>query len=308
MLRAAALLAQAIAVLLLLGAGAGAAAAERVWVVQRNAGTLAVIDPLAPALLGVVDPRDGALGEKVAAGEGGVWVTFFEGQVHRIDPLTLAVAATLRTATHARSISAGNGAVWVGNGDLRRLTRIDPRTNTVTGHVVTEFAVYDVAMTRTAVWVATAQGRIHRLAPNGQAIAATITTDGEPNALAGEGDVLWASDLYAGRVLRVDARGGVVAVDIGLQTGEAPDLAVGLGSVWVATAENNAVVRIAEDSNEVLAVIDVGGWVDDLAVGASAVWAVLPDDAAVVRIDPATNTVSGRVHVDGFPSAVAVSR
>jgi DNA-binding beta-propeller fold protein YncE len=78
--------------------------------------------------------------------------------------------------------------------------------------------------------------------------------------------------------------------------------------VWVATAENNMVIRIAESSNEVLATIDVGGWVDDVAVGADAVWAVLPDDAAVVRIDPATNQVSDRVLVDGFPSAIAVSR
>ena len=97
-------------------------------------------------------------------------------------------------------------------------------------------------------------------------------------------------------------------ISVGVQTGEAPGLAVGLGSVWVATAENNAVIRIDENTNQVLATIDVGGWVDDVAVGAGAVWAVLPEDGSVVRIDPATNKVSDRVRVDGFPSAIAVGR
>jgi hypothetical protein len=196
----------------------------------------------------------------------------------------------------------------VGNGDLQQVTRIDPATNTVAGRIETEFAIYDVAMTGGFVWVATNQGQIHRFAATASSIATTIETDGEPNALAASGGDLWASDLYAGRVLRVNAAGAVVPIAVGFQTGEGPDLAVGLGSVWVATAENNMVIRIAESSNEVLATIDVGGWVDDVAVGADAVWAVLPDDAAVVRIDPATNQVSDRVLVDGFPSAIAVSR
>jgi streptogramin lyase len=281
---------------------------ELVWVVKRNTGTVAVIDPASTGVIDVVDPPGGELGEKITAGEGDVWVTYFDGHVHRLDPRNHSVVASLQPATYARSVAVGSGAVWVGNGDLQQVTRIDPATNTVAGRIETEFAIYDVAMTGGFVWVATNQGQIHRFAATASSIATTIETDGEPNALAGGGGDLWASDLYAGRVLRVNAAGAVVPIAVGFQTGEGPDLAVGLGSVWVATAENNMVIRIAESSNEVLATIDVGGWVDDVAVGADAVWAVLPDDAAVVRIDPATNQVSDRVLVDGFPSAIAVSR
>ena len=100
----------------------------------------------------------------------------------------------------------------------------------------------------------------------------------------------------------------MVPVDVGVFTGEAPDLAVGLGSVWVTTAENNSVIRIDERTNQILATIDVGGWVDDVAVGAGSVWVVLPEDAAVLRIDPVTNQVSNRIRVKGFPSAIAVGR
>jgi streptogramin lyase len=282
--------------------------AELVWVVKRNTGTVAVIDPDSRGVIDVVDPPRGELGEKITAGEGGVWVTYFDGHVHRLDPRSRTVVASLQPTTFARSIAAGNGAVWMGNGDLRQVTRIDPATNTVVGRIETEFPIYDVAMTGRSVWVATSQGQIHRFAATASSVSATIETDGEPNALAGGSDDLWASDLYAGRVLRVSAAGTVVPIDVGFQTGEGPDLVVGLGSVWVATAENNVVIRIEENSNEVLATIDVGGWVDDVAVGAGAVWAVLPDDAVVVRIDPATNAVSDRVPVAGFPSAIAVSR
>ena len=281
---------------------------ELVWVVKRNTGTVAVIDSASAQVIDEIEPRPGALGEKVTAGEGGVWITYFEGHVYRVDPLSRAVVASLQPASYSRSISAGNGAVWVGNGDLRHLTRIDPATNADAGRIETEFAIYDVAMTRKSFWVATTQGQIHRFQPSATSIATTIETDGEPNALAGGEHDLWASDLYAGRVLRVSAAGVVVPINVGVQTGEAPDLAVGLGSVWVATAENNSVIRIEENSNQILATIDVGGWVDDVAVGAAAVWVVLPDDASVVRIDPATNTVNERVRVDGFPSAIAVSR
>lgn len=281
---------------------------ELVWVVKRNTGTVAVIDPASARVIEVIDPRRGELAEKITVGEGGVWITYFEGHVHRVDPRSYAVVASLQPASYSSSISAGNGVVWVGSGDLGQLTRIDPATNAVVGRIETESAIYDVAMTSGSVWVATAQGQIHRFAPTASSIATTIDTDGYPNALAGGADDLWASDLWAGRVLRVSAGGTVVPISVGVQTGEAPGLAIGLGSVWVATAENNAVIRIDENTNQVLATIDVGGWVEDVAVGAGAVWAVLPEDASVVRIDPATNKVTDRVRVDGFPSAIAVGQ
>lgn len=95
---------------------------------------------------------------------------------------------------------------------------------------------------------------------------------------------------------------------MGVTSMEAPGLAVGFGSVWVGTGDNNTVIRIDATSKQILATIEVGGWVEDVATGAGSVWVALPEDARVVRIDPATNEVTARIHVTGFPNAIAVGQ
>jgi len=280
-------------------------AGDLVWVTKRNTGSVAVIDPTSNRVIGEVEPSVSAIMQSVAVGAGAVWATDFPGRVYRIDPTSRTILATVPTVTYAGAITAGNGVVWVDNGDLHRVTRIDASTNEVAGHIEFERGIFDVAMTDNAVWVVTEEGHIHRFAPTASRIGQTIEVAGEPNAIAGGAATLWASDLMFGRVLRISA-GGVQRIDVGVVSLEAPGIAVGLGSVWVATGENGSVIRIDANTDQQLATIDLGGWVEDVAVGAGAVWAVLPEDALVVRIDPATNQVTARIRVAGFPSAIAV--
>ncbi len=279
---------------------------ELVWVVKSNRGTIAVIDPATDSIIDLIDPRWGVTGDAIAIGDGAVWVSYLSSWVHRIDPVTREVVATVETQTYNGGIAVGSASVWVGNGDDSRLTRIAPGTNQVAGSVTTEYMVYDVAMTDNSVWAATTQGQIERFAPNASAVADIIKTDGEPNSLAGDGGTLWASDLIFGRVLRVGPGGGVEPIDVGVTSMEGPGLAVGFGSVWVGTGDNNMVIRIDAASSEILAMIELEGWVEDVAVGAGSVWVALPEDARVVRIDPATNEVTARIRVTGFPNAIAV--
>jgi DNA-binding beta-propeller fold protein YncE len=69
---------------------------------------------------------------RIAAGEGGVWIT--EGhrgqRVYRIDPKTNTVAATLSVGEEPWDIGVVAGAVWVGGRGA--IHRIDPATNAVT--------------------------------------------------------------------------------------------------------------------------------------------------------------------------------
>ena len=280
-------------------------AGDLVWVTKRNTGTVGVIDPSTNRVIGEVKPSVSAIMQSVAVGAGAVWATDFPGRVYRIDPTSRTILATVPTVTYAGAVTAGNGVVWVENGDLLQVTRIDATTNQVAGHIEFEHAIYDVTMTDNAVWVVTQEGQIHQFSPTASTIGQTIDVPGEPNAIAGGSATVWASDLIFGRVLRISA-GGVQLIDLGVVSLEAPGIAVGLGSVWVATGENGTVIRIDANTDQQLATIDLGGWVEDVAVGAGAVWAVLPEDALVVRIDPATNQVTAHIRVAGFPSAVAV--
>jgi len=120
-----------------------------------------------------------------------------------------------------------------------------------------------------------------------------------------DGSILWASDLILGRVLRVGP-GGVEPIDVGVTSMEGPGPAVGFGSVWVGTGDNNTVIRIDASSKQVLAAIELEGWVEDVATGAGSVWVALPEEDRVVRIDPTTNQVTARIRVTGFPNAIAV--
>ena len=161
------------------------------------------------------------------------------------------------------------------------------------------------AVSECPVWAATTEGLLHRFAPSASSVAQVLETDGEPNALAGDGSILWASDLILGRVLRVGP-GGVEPIDVGVTSMEGPGPAVGFGSVWVGTGDNNTVIRIDASSKQVLAAIELEGWVEDVATGAGSVWVALPEEDRVVRIDPTTNQVTARIRVTGFPNAIAV--
>jgi streptogramin lyase len=106
---------------------------------------------------------------------------------------------------------------------------------------------------------------------------------------AGEGG-MWAANLGAGTVARIDARTGKLAGEP-IPVGDEPSqIAVGEGAVWAVDTADDQIVRIdpatrrAERPPEL-----IGGFSDDVAAGAGAVWATTGD--GLKRIDPQ----SGRV-------------
>jgi streptogramin lyase len=68
----------------------------------------------------------------------------------------------------------------------------------------------------------------------------------------------------------------------------------GFGSVWVGTCGTATIVRVDDQTGEVLAVIELS--VEDLreegsiAAGEGGVWAISADQSTIVRVDPSTNS------------------
>ena len=92
----------------------------------------------------------------MALGEGAIWVqNRTDGSVSRIDPATNREAARIaaHAPTPAGDISAGGGAVWL-SVDGMPVTRIDPRTNTVTHQFVGGSGADAVRWGAGALWVA----------------------------------------------------------------------------------------------------------------------------------------------------------
>jgi YVTN family beta-propeller protein len=125
-----------------------------VWVASSGENVVVRIDPSNNGILARIPV--GPSPKFMAAGEGGVWVqNRTDGSVSRIDPATN--RETARVAAHAPTragdISAGGGFVWLSVDGLP-VTRIDPRTNTVTHQFVGGDGADAIRFGAGALWVA----------------------------------------------------------------------------------------------------------------------------------------------------------
>src|SRR5206468_1178563 len=117
----------------------------------------------------------------------------------------------------------------------------------------------------------------------------------------------------AGRavVVRVDAR--TLRTSILALPGESEAVAAGFGSIWVATCSSStskttglcgdgSVFRIQPSSGEVIASVQVTGYLYPIAVGEGAVWVAsrspTGERSTIVRIDPSTLRVTEVAPVD----------
>ena len=103
---------------------------------------------------------------------------------------------------------------------------------------------------------------------------------------SGVGD-LWV--LERTRLLRIDPASG--AVEMTTRVGAAQDVAIGAGSVWLATGR--WVTRLDASSLRRRGAIDIGRPIERLEAGAGAVW-VDPTSGPVMRIEPRKNAVTQR--------------
>jgi len=125
-----------------------------VWVASSGENVVVRIDPATNGILARIPV--GPSPKFMSAGEGAVWVqNRTDGSVSRIDPATNREAARVvaNAPTQAGDISAGGGFVWLSVDGLP-VTRIDPRTNTVTHQFVGGTGADAIRWGMGSVWVA----------------------------------------------------------------------------------------------------------------------------------------------------------
>ena len=107
----------------------------------------------------------------------------------------------------------------------------------------------------------------------------------------------------ANDLLRIDAQSGrSTRIPVG---GLPRKPAVGFGSIWIATSDDQRVYRV-DPSGRVRARVEVGNKPIGVAVGAGSVWVANNCDGTVSRIDPATNTVVETIETGYYPQWLAV--
>ena len=214
---------------------------SRAQFVGPVATTVSRIDPATRAIYATValsranGARSNLNQNHIAVGRGGIWVVNPDASVSRLDPRTVAIAATVHSVS-AAAIATGDGEVWVlehGQG----VSRIDPRTNSVVSHIpIAATTLSAIAVGGGAVWATDPyEGTLWRVNPSPRVVERTIPVGVGASAVAyGEGSV-WVLNALRGTLIRVDPGSNRIMATVNL--GNTPrQLVVAAGSVWVSVA------------------------------------------------------------------------
>ena len=204
----------------------------------------------------------------IAVGEGAVWVANgYDGTVTRVDPQTSLVERTITLRDPGESpaarpgstdedrlrsyVAVGDGSVWVADGRSEGVVwRIDAGTNAVVATISLgpNMSGGAVAFGEGAAWVAGYPG-VLRIDPRTNEVAETIPLVGlyAEEIAAGEGGV-WVPGTWTSQATRercgVSTRHGT-SLEKTITVGREPiGVAVGNGSVWVASGLGGTVSRV----------------------------------------------------------------
>ncbi len=211
-----------------------------------------------------------------------------------VDPILPRPVPASTPVLHAKipvpgfALAAGDDAIWtlVGpkkQGDLGRLSRIDPKTNRETASAPVGFSPAAVAAGEGAIWVT-----------NGRGCNVVISCgDGTPQQ----------ADRFPQQnsLMRFDPNTNKLIASIKIR--EPQDVATGFGSVWVTAAEESdrgtMLLRIDPATNAVVSRMELGtdtGFFAYITIGEDHVWvtsspsSVGGDQSTTVQhFDPATN-------------------
>jgi DNA-binding SARP family transcriptional activator len=176
--------------------------------VQGNA--VGVVDLESRAI--VAEAPEIASPQRVAAGEGSVWVTSSRGggSVVRLDPESHAVTDTIDVGNGPVGIAVGEGAVWVANSLDGTVSRIDPATGREVGDPIeVGNTPTGVAFGAGAVWVTNTGDRsLSKIDPVTGVVVSTTEVGTAARWVAVGGGAVWVTDPVGNTLVRIDARSG----------------------------------------------------------------------------------------------------
>jgi DNA-binding SARP family transcriptional activator len=264
-----------------------------VWAARTGDDTVVRIDPVSRLVLdsfAATTPLD------VAFGDGAIWIANGNsydgpdppggGTVERYDLERRRLAGVRvgpATAGNPEQtvVAAGREGVWVGNGDMSRVVRLDARTGKIAAVVPETIQVAGLAVGAGAVWAADPINNVVvRIDPQSGLVAARIpVADGPRRIAVGEGAVWVAGEFPRSGVWRIDPGANRAVAHIPVPA-RANWIAVGEGSVWVTSntpghAGPGSVTRIDPKTNEIVASIDLGFSPEGVVTANGLVWVVV---------------------------------
>jgi streptogramin lyase len=223
---------------------------------------------------------------------------------------TLHATATL-SVSEASSLVATPRWLWVLGGPNRRLTQVDPATNTIVRHLTSPLPVGYGTYANGSLWLVSflRDAVLEVDADNGKVLRTIASTDGKPFnrpvGIVGAGKDLWVvnhgDEVTTASLVRLDASTGTVTGMTELPGHHAGEPALLDGRLWVSLTTEGSLVRVDPGTGQVVGapvVVDSGNCRSG-SIAAGAVWVVGegPVDGTSCRdvarrIDPVTTSVT----------------
>ena len=275
--------------------------------VHAAANSVALVDPATNRLVG--DIAVGSSPDAVAFQTGAVWVANGADQtVSRIDTRTRKVVSTIGIGRDVEDLAVGFGSVWVADGNDGTLTRIDPKHDSVEATLF--FGAQNDLDPQPVFAVATGEGSVWATRGNEllRIDPATSQVTRRTHVEAPLGLAVGAGSVWVAtavdRILRIDARTGVLTGTTSLG-GQPTAPLLAAGSLWAIVGYPGTLWRLDPTNAGVTATAPGGAFAVDLASGASGLW-IARIDGRVVRVDPATDRAVASLKVGQRPSGIAV--
>jgi YVTN family beta-propeller protein len=285
-----------------LGRGSpGHAGFERV---QDNA--VAVVDAQSRAI--VDESGKIASPQRVAAGEGSIWVTSSSGggSVMRLDPESHNVIDTIPVGSGPVGIAVGAGAVWVANTLAGTVSRIDAATGKVVDTIDAGNTPTAVAFGAGAVWVTNVVDRsVSRIDPVTGAASRPIDVDAAGRGIAVGGGAVWVTDPVGNELVRYDIPSATVTDRIPVGSGPTA-VAYGNGALWVTNSLAGTVTHIDARRAIETYTISVGAAPNGVAVAPDGAWVTDEVGGTLVHVDQASRERTATA-LGGRPEGVTLA-
>jgi YVTN family beta-propeller protein len=194
-------------------------------------------------------------------------------------------------------------AVWVANGPMNTIHRLDVRTNRVAATVtVGKRPCSGLAAGFGSIWVPNCGDKtLSRVDMKTNEVTATLPVGPAESegGIAVSPDAVWLVTDAQGKLSRIDPKTNSVVARIDVPAGSA-SVIYGDGAVWVTTPAKNMLTRIDTTTNQVTDSIEVGPGPRFQTFGAHSVWTLNQGDGTVSRVDTKTRKVVAGIEV-GIP-------
>lgn len=194
-------------------------------------------------------------------------------------------------------------AVWVANGPMNAVHKLDARTNQVVATVETgKKPCSGLAAGFGSIWVPNCGDKtLSRIDISTNKVVATVPVgpaDSE-GGIATSPDAVWMLTDQAGKLSRIDPKINTVVAQVEVPAGSASCL-YAEGAIWVTTPSKNMLTRVDVLDNKVTDSIEVGPRPRFQTFGAGSVWTLNQGDGTISRVDVKTRKVIATVEV-GIP-------